>query len=528
MSERSRDEWYRIKNALMRGAYNNFGPVWSVIQAVGPLEHFFNRALINQGLDSVPARPYRLSMKEEYTSIDTLLDKTYSARELPGVFERRESPDAAAVAKLFERDTFIEDEKSTVFFAYVAQWFTDGFLRSVRATDAAEVSNISRNPSTHEVDMAQVYGLTTDITEMLRDRAQPHLLAHQVIDGEEYPPNLFDTNGNRVEQFKDLPVIGLDQPGIDKQELLAMGSDTSNTQIGYAMINTLMMREHNRVARIIKSDNPTWSDDRIFWASRSVLIVVLIKVLIEDYIRHISPYKFVFKLDPQGFEHSSWHRPNWVAVEFNLLYRWHSLVPSTFRIGGQDLDLQTTTMYHTKSLLTGRKLGPLFEDASLQAAGRIGLRNTIPVLIDRVELASINEARDVRLRSYNDYLTRYKFPRARKFSDISSDPEIAETLEQLYDGNVDDVEFYIGLFAADTPKHSIIPALMERMLAIHAFSQLLTNPLLAPQVYNSETFSAVGLEMINATSTFKQIVQRNVPHGSPDYFVSLTRKGWKG
>jgi hypothetical protein len=33
--------------------------------------------------------------------------------------------------------------------------------------------------------------------------------------------------------------------------------------------------------------------------------------------------------------------------------------------------------------------------------------------------------------------------------------------------------------------------------------------------------------MIKATKTIKQVLQRNVPEGSPDYLVSLTRQDWK-
>jgi prostaglandin-endoperoxide synthase 2 len=346
-----------------------------------------------------------------------------------------------------------------------------------------------------------------------------------VIDGEEYPPDLYDASGQRVPQFKDLRVIGADDPGVDRSQLLAMGSDTSNTQIGYAMLNVLFLREHNRVAREIRASEPTWSDDRVFDAARSVLNVVLIKVLIEDYIHHISPYRFRFTFAPHAFARSRWNRPNFVAVEFNLLYRWHSMIPPTFRIGGQDVGLEDTTMYRTKALLTGRGLGGLFEDASGQACGQVGLFNTGSPLLERAELATIEEARDVRVRGVNDYLTRYKFPRARRFEDFSSDPRVVDGLRRTY-RDPDDVELYVGLFAGDIPRRSILAPLMERMLAIHAFSQLMTHPLLGQAVCTADTFSRRGLEMIEQTTSIAQLLRRNVPAGKADGYVSLTRQGW--
>src|SRR5664279_428011 len=271
LSAKNRDLWYRFRNRLMRFVYNeHFGIAWRALQRTRFLERFFNRLLVNTGVNVIGARPYRLSTKLDFASWDTLTDRTYNARELPPPpGDRRSSPDAQIVVGLFERNEFIECPKSTVFFAYVAQWFTDGFLRSDRSVHTDGRRDIRRNESSHEVDLAQVYGLTSAITDMLTDRADRALLAHQVVNGEEYPPNLFDANGERVEQFKDLQVIGLDQPGVDKSELLAMGSDTSNTQIGYAMINTLMLREHNRIAREIRQANPAWQPERLFAAARN-------------------------------------------------------------------------------------------------------------------------------------------------------------------------------------------------------------------------------------------------------------------
>ena len=46
-----------------------------------------------------------------------------------------------------------------MLFAYVAQWFTDGLLRSDRSVPGKDERDITRNESTHEVDLAQLYGL---------------------------------------------------------------------------------------------------------------------------------------------------------------------------------------------------------------------------------------------------------------------------------------------------------------------------------------------------------------------------------
>lgn len=506
----------------------HFGPLWRCAQRVGPLERAINRALINHGINVLPPRPYRLSTKHDFTSQDTLVDRTYNARQLPpagAVEARRSLPEPERVLTLFQRDEFIPSEKSTVLFAYVAQWFTDGFLRSDRSVEGKDERDIRRNESTHEVDLAQLYGLDETVTESLRDPSNPILLACQGEIGEELPPDLYDARGERVPQFAGLRVIGTKHAKVDNAQLLAMGVDAGNTQIGYAMLTTLFLREHNRIAREIAAANPTWSEDRVFAAARSVLTVLLIKVVIEEYINHIHPYHFQFRLDPRGFDKQPWMRPNWVAVEFNLLYRWHSLIPSQLQVGSQLLALEQTA-FRTKELLSTHGLAALVDSASRQRAGKIGLHNTPAMLLWMAELPSIKAGRTVRLRTYNEYRAACKFAPAQTFEDISSNPQTVAMLRDIYDGNVDDVEFFVGLFAEDTRPNSALPPLIGRLVGVHAFSQLLTNPLFAPEVYTEATFSRRGMQIIAETTSLGDVVRRNIPASTRSPLVTLTREGW--
>ena len=503
-----------------------FGPIWRFFQRVAPLERRVNRYLINQGINVLPPRPYRLSTKHDFTSQDTLVDKTYNCRQLPpaDIAAPPAEPTVDEVLTLFKRETFIPSEKSTVLFAYVAQWFTDGFLRSDRSVVGKDERDIRRNESTHEVDLAQLYGLTDNITDCLRDPDNRMLLASQGEIGEELPPDLFDGDGNRVAQFADLRVIGTKHVKVDNAQLLAMGVDAGNTQIGYAMLNTLFLREHNRIAREIAAANAGWNEDRIFAAARSVLTVLLIKVVIEEYINHLHPYHFQFRLDPRGFDKQPWMRPNWVAVEFNLLYRWHSMIPSELQVGSQCLALPET-MFRTKDLLGTHGLAALIDTASRQPAGKIGLHNTDEWLLRMAERPSIKAGRTVRLRGYNEYRVACKFPRAHTFEDISSNPRTVEMLRKIY-GTVNDVEFFVGLFAEDLRPNSALPPLIGRLVGLHAFSQLMTNPLFAPEVYHEQTFSRRGMQIIAETKSLGQVVARNLPAGTKAPLVTLTQQDW--
>ena len=72
----------------------------------------------------------------------------------------------------------------------------------------------------------------------------------------------------------------------------------------------------------------------------------------------------------------------------------------------------------------------------------------------------------------------------------------------------------------------MLPSLIGRLVAIDAFSQAFTNPLLAPRVFNERTFSPLGLELIRTTSTLSDMLHRNIPDAGRRYEVTMTRRDW--
>jgi len=508
------------QNQLEFYLLTHFGPVWQFIQGVDWLRRKTNRFLINHAISKTATRPYPLSCMAPYTSWDSLTDRTYDGRHLPPVSGQdagRPTPEEAA--GLFRREGELTlCPKSTVLFAYFAQWFTDGFLRS----DRKEPRDLRKNRSNHNIDLSQLYGIDRSITDLLRAH-QGGLLRSQEINGEEYPPFLCE-NGVRRPEFQDLPVVHFDELTLEqKNQLFAQGSDRANTQIGYVIMNVLFLREHNRIARRLAEAYRDWDDERLFQTARNILIVILIKIVIEEFINHIDPAYFLFLLDAEAFPNERWHRENWMAAEFNLLYRWHGLIPSSLNLAGEQVPVDKT-LFDTQRI-TSRGLGEVMEDSSLQRAGRIGLFNTASFLME-TELASVRMCRALELASYNDYRVACQFPRVTDFDQISGDPRTQAELKRLY-GDVDQIDYYVGIFAEDTRPNSILPALMGRLVAIDAFSQALTNPLLAPNVFNDKTFSPLGMEMIRAPQTLSDVLHRNTLNPARTYFVRMTRRDWK-
>jgi prostaglandin-endoperoxide synthase 2 len=503
----------------------NLPGLWQWVEAHPQVHKRVNALLIDRTIRKIPVRPNPLSTLADYTSWASLTDRTYDSRHLPPVdAPGAPLPAPEAVAGLFNRPgEMVPCEKSTVLFPYFAEWFVDGFLRSERLHPDPQtgepVRDPAKNESNHEIDLIQIYGLNDAVTRELRSFEDGQLLT-QEINGEEYPPYLFDGDRKR---FDKVTVVRDEQLTPEqRRQLFAFGSDTGNLQVGFVMMGVLFVREHNRIARSLKAAYPGWDDERLFQTARNILTVILIKIVVEEYINHISPYYVKLLADPTGFRNPRWYRQNWMAIEFNLLYRWHSLVPSSYRIGGSEVAVQDT-LFNTDAVVE-RGLAACFEDASTQRAGRVGLFNSPPE-VWQAELSSVTQGRAVALKPYNDYRELARFPRARRFEDVSKDRRVQDALREHY-GSVDEVELYPGLFAEDVRPNAVLPSLIGRLVAIDAFSQAFTNPLLSPRVFNPGTFTPLGWDLIRTTGTLSDLLHRNIPDAGRRYEVTMTRRDW--
>lgn len=497
----------------------HFHRSWDAVQRIPRLRRAANAFLIDRAISKSEPRPHPFSTLSPYTSWDSLTDRTWSGYNVPpDPTFGAELPPVERVVELFRRPAgqIKLSPKSTVLFSHFLQWFTDGFLRTDR-------EDPRKNTSNHDIDLSPLYGLHRGDTDFLR-LGQHGKLKSQWINGEEYPLFYFGADGQVQAQFhrsaSDVLPIRMPEwlPQERRGSLFGMGMERANVHFGYVMFNVLFLREHNRICDVLATEYPDWDDERLFQTARNILIVLLIKVVIGEAINHIAPYHFNFTLDAPVVGAKRWYRQNWMTIEFNLLYRWHSLVPDFLDL--PDRRLPTVATVFNNDLLFAYGLGPLFDAASRQPAGEIVLRNTPEPLLE-IEEASIRLGRLTQLGSYNTYREAFGFPRVTRFEQISSDPEIIEGLRDVY-GQVDRIEFYVGLFAEDVAPGSALAPLVGRMVGIDAFSQLLTNPLVAETVYNARTFSRVGMRIIEETGSLSDLLNRNLGDKGGRYLAMLT------
>jgi prostaglandin-endoperoxide synthase 2 len=515
----------------------------------GWLNERINSLLINRLVKAGRNRPHPWSTRNDYVSWSGLTDRSFSARLLPAA-DIADLPDTGSVSQLFAADGTSGQRpcpKSTMLFAAFAQYLTDGFIRTQMENEDAKEDR-RRTTSNHEIDLSPLYGRTEAQTRILRSLDETvgrrGRLKSQMIDGEEFSPFLYGDDGKVKSEFLDergnsildLP-LGVTKPWVRKETLFAVGGDRVNAAPQTAMMNTLFLREHNRLAGMIESLNPDWDDERVFQTARNVVIVLFIKIVVEEYINHINTSPFRLRALPDTCWKAHWNRPNWITAEFSLLYRWHSLVPEQMVWNGQAIP--GTQMLLNNSILLERGLTNAFADVSSNGATELGLGNTASFLVP-FETKAIEQARLLRIDTYNAYRKAMGMRPAKSFADIvgrSSDRVederrrvLADALERRY-GHVDRLEFYVGLFAEPRSANGPLPSLLTAMVAMDAFSQALTNPLLSEHVWGNEavrlsTFTQQGLDAITGTRSLRDILQRN-GHELGGRFVGMTRPEWR-
>lgn len=240
-------------------------------------------------------------------------------------------------------------------------------------------------------------------------------------------------------------------------------------------------------------------DEELFQTGRLITCGLYINFILNDYLRTIVNLNRVdttWTLDPR-FEPEKIYNPdgtpagigNMISVEFNLVYRWHSCIskrddlwtqefyaslfpgsnpdevemPQFMRgVGEWEAKIPHDPAERTFGGLERQANGTFNDDDLVKilsesiedVAGAFGARN-VPHIMRLVEVLGIEQCRKWKVASLNEFREFFALKRHETFEDINPNPEVANTLRQLYD-HPDYVELYPGL-VAEADKKPMVP-----------------------------------------------------------------------
>ncbi len=306
----------------------------------------------------------------------------------------------------------------------------------------------------------------------------------------------------------------------DNQLFLA-GDVRANENIELTAMQTLWMREHNRIARLMLKAHPDWTDQRIFMDTRRRIIGELQSITVNEFLPAL--------LGPQALGQYKGYNPNvnpGVSTEFSTAaYRFgHSMLDggiSRMTNDGKEIPegpAQLRNAFFNPTLLNPSlpnnegNIDPLLKGSATGNSQDIDVkivndvRNFLfgPPGAGGFDLAALNiqRGRDHGLADYNSVRQSYGLPKVSKFADITSNKKLQDQLRQAY-SSVNNIDLWTGGLAEDHAKGASVGPLFARI--IHDQFSRLRN---GDRFWFQNVFTGSNLKEMTST-TLAQVIERN-------------------
>ena len=136
------------------------------------------------------------------------------------------------------------------------------------------------------------------------------------------------------------------------------GDSRANEQINLAVMHTIWMREHNRIASDLRKLNPSWNDEKLYQEARRINVAQYQHIVYKEWLPLVLGHDFMdkFGLWPLSKGYSDSYMDTFdprITNEFAAsAFRFgHSLIPDTFKrvprsgsVGGQQGRSATLSM----------------------------------------------------------------------------------------------------------------------------------------------------------------------------------------
>jgi hypothetical protein len=291
------------------------------------------------------------------------------------------------------------------------------------------------------IDASNVYGSDSIRADFLRTEGGKL----KTTSGEQYLP--FNTEG--------LPNAG----GPDPKYYLA-GDVRANEQIALTAMHTLFVREHNRLCDDMALEYPGMTDEEIYQWGRKIVGAQMQIITYNEFLpillgqTAIPSYRGYDKRVDPG-----------ISNEFSTAaYRFgHSMLsPQLIRINGPGQELVSTSLkdafFNPRLIHKGGGIESIFRGMAAQHAQEVdllvvdGVRNFLfgePGMGFDLAALNIQRGRDHGLPDYSSVRKRYGLKRVRSFQDVTDNFMIQGMLASVYDGNVDEIDIWVGGLAED-------------------------------------------------------------------------------
>lgn len=346
------------------------------------------------------------------------------------------------------------------------------FTRSDYDPDTGTSSSNPReqiNSITSYLDASVVYGSDQVRADALRTMSGGHLRTSG--------DNLLPLNTSGLPNATD----GMTNPA----NFYLSGDVRANEQLGLTAIQTLFVREHNRLADEIAGAHPGWSDEQIYQGARKMVGAEIQSITYREFLPAL--------LGASAPGIASVYNPNVnasIVNEFSTaLYRvGHTMLPSELlRIANDGTEAPggavalRDAFFQPYNIADGQELEYLLKGLATQQQQEIDVH-----VVDDVrnflfgdampgaglDLAAMNieRGRDHGLPDYNTVRVAYGLSPVMSFADITSNAALQSALASIYT-NVNQIDPWVGALAEDHVPGTGVGSLIQAGL-IDQFTRL--------------------------------------------------------
>jgi peroxidase len=261
----------------------------------------------------------------------------------------------------------------------------------------------------------------------------------------------------------------------DASGFFLAGDTRVNENPELTSMQTLFVREHNRLADKIHHDSPRLSDEQVYQRARAIVGGEIQAITYKEWLPNL--------LGPNALPAYHGYKTNvnaGIANEFaTASFRFgHSLLGNDIEFLGNDGlpvadEMDLADAFFNPDVVKTNGIDPILKYLSADPSSEVdtkvvdGVRNFLfgPPGAGGLDLASLNiqRGRDHGLADYNTVRAFYGLPKVTDFSQITRDSALGHKLHDLY-GSVDNIDLWVGGLAEDhVPGASVGPTLKAVM-----------------------------------------------------------------
>jgi hypothetical protein len=342
----------------------------------------------------------------------------------------------------------------------------------------------------------------------------------------------------------------------DLDDHMDLAGVAGNFWVGLGLLHTLFTLEHNAICDALRTDYPTWSDDRLYDKARLINAALMAKIHTTEWtpaiiahpttryamratwwgvvgerigrrVGHLGGGETLSGIPGSKTDHHG--VPYSLTEEFVAVYRLHPLLPDqfTFRSVDDHTLLEERPFPELGALHTRERLEQIGMENALYSfgiahPGAISLHN-YPRFLQRLErpdgeLLDLAATDVLRIRErgvprYNEFRRLFRLKPASSFEELTGSARLAEEVRRVYDRDIERVDLMIGLYAEPKPQGFGFSDTAFRVFILMA-SRRLKSDRFFTRDYNAKMYTRTGMNWINESSMVS-VLLRHYPRLAP-------------